>query len=264
MGFKMKNNLLNIVTMIQFKNLRILLIAVAFAGFNFTFAQFTGGGRLGVNFSNLRGSSVNDNSMIVGYNLGGFINAGGEDILKGDIAEILSIQAEIVIETKGATMNYPNVNPVDTSDNLNPEFTSSKLNLTYVTIPVLAKFNFGEKRGTNYFAEAGFYGAGLFGVTVDGEKKYDHDRDPATDRRNFRDDFDGYDLGVVVGGGISIPFGGRKSPWRAIGDIRYSLGLMSIGEKRPNTPESFTNYLADIKTSAISLSFGVSYKFVID
>jgi len=244
--------------MILFKNFRILLIAISFACCNFSYGQFIGGGKLGVNLSNLRGSSVENNSMLMGYNIGGFINAGGKDILKGDIADVLSLQVELVIETKGAKMDYPILNPVDTI-NEKANSTSSKLNLTYVTLPILAKFNFGEEKGLNIFAEAGFYGAGLFGVTVDAEKKYDQDLDTSTDPRNCRDDFDGFDLGVVLGGGASIPFGGRKSPWRAFGDIRYSLGLFSIGEKRPGTPDSFTDYLAEIKTGAISLSFGVSY-----
>jgi hypothetical protein len=245
--------------MVPFKNSRIFLIAAVFACFNFTYAQFSGGGRLGINASNLRGSSVQNNSMLIGYNIGGFVNAGGEDILKGDIADILSLQVELTVESKGATMDYPTIAKAE--DTLVPNVISSKLNLTYVTIPILAKFNFGEKKGINYFAEAGFYGAGLFGVTVDGEKKYDHDYDATTDRRNYRDDFDGFDLGVIFGGGVSIPFGGRKSPWRAYGNLRYSMGLSSIGEKREGTPDSYAAYVEDIKVSAISLLFGVMYKF---
>jgi hypothetical protein len=246
--------------MVQFKNFRILLVAVGVTCCTLSFAQFTGGGKVGVNFSNLRGSSVQNNSMLIGYNIGGFVNVGGEDILSGDIADILSVQVELVLETKGAKMDYPTI--ASANDTLVPNVPAepSNLNLTYVTIPLLAKFNFGDKKGINYYAEGGFYGAGLFGVTVDGEKKYDEDFDPTSDKRNYRDDFDGFDLGIVFGGGASIPFGGRKSPWRAFADLRYSLGLSSIGEKRPNTPESFTDYVSDIKTSAISLSFGVAYK----
>ena len=245
--------------MLPFKKISILLIAAGLACINVTFAQFTGGARIGVNASNLKGSSVENNSMLVGYNIGGFVNAGGEEILKGDIAEILSLQVELTVETKGATMDYPTI--LVPADTITPNVISSKLNLTYVTVPILAKFNFGEKSAVNYFVEAGFYGGGLFGVTVDGEKKYDHDLDPATDRRNFRDDFDGFDLGAVFGGGVSIPFGGRKSPWRAFTDLRYSLGLASVGEKREGTPDVYTEYLKDLKNSAISLLLGVSYKF---
>jgi hypothetical protein len=244
--------------MAQFKNSRILMIAAFLVGFNYTFAQFTGGGRIGVNASNLRGSSVENNSMLIGYNIGGFVNAGGEDILKGDIAEILSLQAELTIETKGATMDYPIL--LVPADTIAANVISRKINMTYVTIPIIAKFTFGDKKSLNYFAEAGFYGGGLFGVVVDGEKKYDHDLNSSTDKRNYRDDYDGFDLGIVVGGGLSIPFGGRKSPWRAYANLRYSLGLSSVGEFREGTPDVYEKYVNDIKVSAISLLFGVSYK----
>jgi hypothetical protein len=245
--------------MLPFKKISILLIAAGLAFCNSTFAQFTGGARIGVNASNLRGSSVENNSMLLGYNIGGFVNAGGENFTKGDFADIFSLQVELTLETKGATMDYPTI--IVPADTITPNVISSKINLTYVTVPILAKFNFGEKSDLNYFVEAGFYGGGLFGVTVDGEKKYDNDLDPSTDRRNFRDDFDGFDIGAVFGGGVSIPFGGRKSPWRAFSDLRYSLGLASVGEKREGTPDVYAEYLKDVKSSAISLLFGVSYNF---
>ncbi len=247
--------------MIRFKNFRIILIAISFVIVNIATAQYTGGGRIGINASNLRGSSVKNNSMLIGYNIGGFVNAGGEDILKGDIAEILSLQVELTVESKGATMDYPSIKTTADTTLPYPQPPSSKMNLTYVSLPILAKFTFGEKKSINYFAEAGFYAAGLFGVSVDGETKYDDDLDPKTDRRNYRDDFNGFDFGLVIGGGISIPFGGRKSPWRAYGDLRYSAGLSSVGEYRPGTPPVYADYVKDIKVSAISLLFGVSYAF---
>lgn len=245
--------------MVQFKNYKVLLIVAGMACFNFTFSQISGGARLGINASNLRGSSVKNSSMLIGYNIGGFVNAGGQDILNGDIAEILSVQAELTIETKGAKMDYPTL--VTPTDTLIPNVISSKVVLTYVTIPILAKFTFGDKKGLNYFGEAGFYGGGLFGVTVDGQKKYDNDMDPLTDKRNYRDDYDGFDIGMIIGGGASIPFGGRKSPWRAFGNLRYSFGFSSVGEYREYTPESFKTYVKDVKVSAISLLFGFSYSF---
>jgi hypothetical protein len=246
--------------MIQFKIFRILMIVACITCFNFTFAQLSGGAKIGLNMSNLRGSSVQNNSMLIGYNIGGYVNASAQEYLKGDMADIFSLQVELTVESKGAIMDYPTIeNAIDTVVPNVKE--SSKLNLTYVTIPILAKFTFGDPKGLNYFAEGGFYGAGLFGVTVDGEKKYDHDFKTTTDKRNYRDDFDGYDIGIIFGGGASIPFGGRKSPWRAFGNLRYSLGFSSVGEYREGTPDSFKEYVEDIKVSAISLVLGVSYKF---
>ena len=125
----------------------------------------------------------------------------------------------------------------------------------------MAKFSFGDEKKLIYYAEAGFYGAGLFGVAVDGEREYDHDFDKDSPNRNYRDDFDGFDIGMIIGGGTSLPFGGRKSPWRAFSELRYTLGFASIGEARKNTPDYFSEFLSDLKTSAVSLSFGFSYKF---
>jgi len=245
--------------MIRFKKISFLLIAGSLAFTNLTFGQFTGGAHLGLNASNLRGSSVENNSMLLGYNIGGYANLSTEEIFKGELGKIFSIQVELNVETKGATMDYPSIEKA--IDTLVPNVSSSKVNLTYVSVPIMAKFTFGDKKGLMYFGEAGFYSAGLFGVVIDGEKKYDHDFSTLTDKRNYRDDFDGFDYGVILGGGASMPFGGRKSPWRAFGELRYSIGFSSIGEYREGTPKSFEYYVKDINVSAISLVFGASYSF---
>lgn len=245
--------------MVSFKKISFLLISGCLVFTNTVFAQFTGGAHLGLNASNLRGSSVENNSMLLGYNIGGYANLSTDEMFKGEFGEIFSIQVELNVETKGATMDYPSIEKA--IDTLVPNVASSKMNLTYVTVPIMAKFTFGDKKGLMYFAEGGFYGAGLFGVVVDGEKKYDHDFNSKTDKRNYRDDFDGFDYGIIFGGGASMPFGGRKSPWRAFGELRYSIGFSSIGEYRENTPVSFEPYVKDINVSAISLVFGVSYAF---
>jgi len=243
--------------MIQLKNFRILLIAIAFLGLNSgIIAQFTGGGRLGVNLSNLRGSSVENNSMLIGYNIGAFANFAMEDAISGDFGEMFSIQAELSIQTKGATLDFPIANAEGTIDTM-----AVKQSFTYVQIPILAKLTFGDPRGITGFGEVGAYGAPLFGLTVDGKKSYDHDNDPSTDKRKYRDEYSGFDYGFVVGAGVNIPFGGRKSPWHAFGNVRYSLGLANIGEFKEKTPPELEAYLKDVKTSTISILFGIGYKF---
>jgi len=247
--------------MIRLKNFRILLIAIAFLGLNSgLIAQFTGGGRLGVNLSNLRGSSVENNSMHVGYNIGAFANYAMEDVISGDFGEMFSIQAELSIQTKGATLDFPGKDSegIDT-------IVATKQTFTYVQIPVLAKISFGDPRGITGFGEIGAYGAPLFGLTLDGEKTYDHDNDgnteAPTDERKYRDEYSGFDYGLVVGAGVNIPFGGRKSPWHAFGNVRYSLGLANIGEFKEKTAPELEAYLKDVKTSTISILFGIGYKF---
>lgn len=243
--------------MISSNKLKVLLAAIMLVGLHFTsLAQFTTGGRIGVNFSNLRGSSVQNSKMMVGYNIGPYFNFGMKDAMTSDLGEILSIQTELSVQSKGATADYLTPNAENQFDTMNV-----KQNFTYVQVPILAKFSFGERRGPKYFAEGGVFGAALFGLTVDGEKLYDHDGDAQTDRRSYRDDFSGFDYGVTVGGGISVPFGGRRSPWEFYGNVRYSLGLSNIAEPKNETPDEVANYLQDVKTSTLSVLAGLLYKF---
>ena len=244
--------------MIGSNNFRVLLIAFALIGFNLgSIAQFTTGGRIGVNFSSLRGSSVENSKMLVGYNIGPYFNYAMEDVISSDFGEIFSLQTELSMQLKGGTVDYLMVNSESSFDTVNV-----KQNFTYIQVPLLAKFTFGDRRrGPRYYGEGGFFGAALFGLTVDGEKWYDHDDDPENDRRTYRDDYSGFDYGVVVGGGIIIPFGGRRSPWEFYANVRYSLGLANIAEPKDETPEAIQNHLKDVKTSTLSVLAGIIYKF---
>lgn len=233
-----------------------LLIFVILCASTVSFAQFSGGGRLGVNFSNLRGSSVNGNSMLVGYNIGGFVNYGLSDWFSGDLAEIMSVQTELTIQSKGATMTY---SLLDAS--AVPYVFEAKQNFTYAEIPLLAKFTFTPGRKISYFGEAGFFLGALIGLTIDGEKSWDHDQESGTDPRKYRQEYSGFDFGLAIGGGVSVPFGGRRSPWSAFANLRGSIGLMNIGEEKEKTPDVMKPYLEDVKTGTLSLVFGVAYAF---
>jgi len=243
--------------MIRINNFKVLLIAIAFLGLNSaSIAQFTGGGGVGVNLSNLRGSSVDNSEMLIGYNIGIFANYAMDDAISGDFGEMFSIQAELNVQQKGATLDFPIINSEGTFDTV-----SAKQSFTYVQVPVLAKLSFGDPRGVTGFGELGLYGAGLFGLSVDGKKSYDHDNDTGTDERKYRDEYSGFDYGFVVGAGVKIPFGGRKSPWHAFGNARYAMGLANIGQAKNNTPDELRPFLEDVKTSAITVAFGIGYKF---
>jgi len=243
--------------MIVSNKIKGLLVAFVLIFTHFaSMAQFTTGGRVGVNFSNLRGSSVENSKMMVGYNVGVIFNFGLKDAMSNDLGKIMSIQTELSVQTKGATADYLTTNAEGLFDTLNV-----KESFTYVQVPILAKFSFGDRRGPKYFAEGGLFGAALFGLTVDGEKRYDHDGDTETDRRTYRDDYSGFDYGIAVGGGVTVPFGGRRSPWEFYGNARYCLGLANIAEPKNETPDEIAGYLQDVKTSAISILAGLIYKF---
>jgi len=241
---------------LNFKLKTIFAVVAILCTTSISFAQFSGGGRLGVNFANLRGSSVVDNSMLIGYNVGGFVNYSMSDLMSGDISEILSIQTEMTIQTKGAKAQYATLTP----DSLT-ETSNMTQNFTYVEIPLIAKFTFTPGRGISYFGEGGFFLGALMGLSMDGEKSWDDDLDKETDPRKYRQEYSGFDAGIVIGGGASMPFGGRNSPWSAFANIRYALGLKNIGEEKDKTPEILKPYLEEVKTNTLSLVFGVTYVF---
>ncbi|MCF8367944.1 MAG: PorT family protein [Bacteroidales bacterium] len=236
---------------------KVLLAGFLLLVSSMAFSQITVGGRLGLNLANLRGSSIQNNSMLIGYNVGGLVNYSMEDILSGDIADIMTVQAELSIQNKGTTQDFPSVD-----ENFNPTTISVKQVFTYVQVPVLAKFTFETNSDLKYFGEGGFFLGSLFGLTIDGEKGWDHDGNPSTDKRKYREEYSGFDFGVLVGGGVQypLPFGGRSQPFEAFADVRYALGLNSIGEAKDKTPEILVEGLKDIKTNTISILFGVLYK----
>ncbi|MCB2220727.1 MAG: PorT family protein [Bacteroidetes bacterium] len=251
--------------MIRQKNFKFIVLAVfLFGTVTFSFAQLSAGGKLGVNLANLSGSSVQNNSMLIGYNVGGFVNLSMEDYISSDFGEIFSIQAELSVQTKGTQADYFFIVPEDpTSTILTVENVPQ--NFTYVEVPVLAKFTFptGRKSDLSVFAEAGPFVGALFGVTIDGKKSRDDDNDKQTDPRKFREEYSGYDFGVAAGAGLmyQLPFGGRTQPWSAIFNFRYSLGLSNIGEFKEKTIDMPESALEDIKTNAMGILLGIAYKF---
>ncbi len=248
----------------KFNLINTVLIGVLVFSSSLALAQISAGGRIGANLANLSGSSVQNNSMLIGYNVGGFINYSMEDAMSGNIAEILSFQAELSVQTKGANADYFFINPLDPDG---PSITVEDIpqNFTYVEIPVLAKFTFptGRRSDMSVFAEAGPYIGALFGVTIDGEKSRDDDQDKQTDPRKFREEYSGFDYGVAAGAGLMyrLPFGGRTQPWSAMFNVRYSLGLANIGEFKEKTIDIPESALEDIKTNTLGILLGLTYRF---
>lgn len=247
----------------------VLAVLMVFAGF-YVQAQYSGGVVAGVNFSNLTGTSVQNNKGLTGYSIGILGNLGMEELFHGDFGKIFSIQAELLLNQVGATMSFPDDSlATDTMITTASTLIDRKLAFSFVKVPILAKFNFGNPKGLNYFGEIGVYGAGLFGMTIDGEKKRDHDNKSFTDPRNYRDEFEGFDFGAIVGAGLSMPFGGRNNPWRIFGNVRYNLGLRNIVSSNiinstSKAPYHFELYMEEIKTNALNVSLGVSYRFPSD
>ncbi|WP_395043781.1 porin family protein [Flavobacterium sp.] len=109
---------------------KLLFAAVAVIAFGSANAQETKfGAKAGLNMSNLTGD-VEDNSMKVGFHIGGFVNIG--------ISEKFSVQPELLYNTGGA------------------KFTGGSTNLSYLSIPVMAQYNITEEFSLEAGPQIGF------------------------------------------------------------------------------------------------------------
>jgi hypothetical protein len=228
--------------MINLAKLKKLLIAIAIVGFGTTsYAQMTIGARLGINMNNLHGSSANNNKMLIGYNIGGLANYEMGDLIDGKFGDMFSLQGEFTIQTKGTKYKVGDIS-------MNNSFT-------YVQVPVLGRVNYPVNDKITAFGEAGFFMAALFGVTLDGEKSWDHDLNPQTDKRKYREEFTGFDFGFVIGAGASMPIPNTKI--KGFANLRYSLGLSNICEFTKS--EYFVEGQDALKTGAFSILVGATY-----
>ena len=102
----------------------------------------------------------------------------------------------------------------------------------------------------------------LIGLTVDGEKSWDHDNNPNTDLRKYRDEYSGFDFGAVIGGGVTypLPFEFMNKSLVGYANLRYSLGLSNIGEPKEKTPDEIKAMVEDVKTNTIGILVGVQIK----
>ncbi|MBK7967175.1 MAG: PorT family protein [Bacteroidetes bacterium] len=153
----------------------------------------------GINFADLHTKNSDKSKVLVGYNIGGFA--------KLPIYKMVAIQPEIYYTTKGAEVTYNNLIAQGTA-----QFT-----LNYVEIPLLLIVNLNE----NFNVYAGPYASALVSGKVKNKSNtvlfdYEHN----IKRENYND----YDLGIIVGGGVDI---GRIG----IGG-RYCYGTKTVGKQK--------------------------------
>lgn len=236
--------------MINSTKLKNLIIAIAILGMGTnTFAQMSIGGRAGINMNNLHGSSVNNNKMLIGYNVGGIFNYEMEELIGGTFGEMFSLQGEFTVQSKGAKFEYT----------FNGQTEKMNQVFTYVTIPILGKVNYPVTDKIDIFGEAGFFMSALVGVTVDGEKSRTIAVDPVTGeevKRKWREEYKPWDFGIALGAGASMPIPNTKLTGYV--NLRYSLGLSNIGEFSEKS-DMLESELDGIKTNAFSFLLGVTY-----
>src|SRR5687768_6232748 len=110
------------------KNLVLLLVFAS--ALTVSQAQVKFGGKAGLNLSNFSGDDADDAKSKIGFNIGGFAEI--------PVASTFAVKPELVFSTQGAKSD----------DNTFGDF---KLNLSYLNIPILGKYN----TASGFFAETG-------------------------------------------------------------------------------------------------------------
>jgi len=187
--------------------------------------------KIGLNFTNFYGENVAvfedpfdeyvESKM--GFCIGAFITY--------NILDMFAIQPEILYTTKGAK----------SEEELWGRTLKGSINLSYLEIPVLAKFLIPSQSNI----KPSFYAGPSLAIKLSGKKRGEYNGDvKKEDLQNVK----GTDLGLVIGAGLDLNLG-FLGQGKVTVDIRYTFGLTSISEIRRH----------DEKNKAISLMIG--YKF---
>ncbi|MBL4745473.1 MAG: PorT family protein [Flavobacteriaceae bacterium] len=180
-------------------------------------AQASFGVKAGVNLSNFTGD-VEDNSSLTGFHIGGVVEI--------KLSDKFSLQPELLLVSQGASFEYDD-----------GEFYSSDINLTYLNIPVMAKYYVMDGLSLEFGPQIGV----LLSAKNKGTVKYlgevtSFDNDIA-------DDIEKIDLGLNFGAGYTLEN-------NMFFQVRYNLGLLNISEE--------SDYFK-MKNSVFQ--FSVGYKF---
>ena len=152
----------------------------------------------GVNFSNMYVEDVDDENMLVGFNIGLYANM--------PVSSGVSFQPEFNFTTKGSEVTYSNIFDSGTR----------KFTLSYLEAPVLLKANISE----NFNLHFGPY----FAFLLDSKIKNVSSDGSSTFTDLDEDDFNRFDFGLS--GGIGFDF-------KDIGiGLRYNYGLTTVGKEQ--------------------------------
>ena len=140
------------------------------------------------------------------------------------LSEVLSLQVEAMYLLKGSKAEI----------DFFGEVFDVKLNLAYLSVPVMGRYNLGSEDTSPYIVVGPEFGFLLSAkVKVSGEPEED-----------IKDDFKSLDLGLNIGAGVSMNMGATPM----FGEVRYSLGLSDIDDDDNTT-----------KTTGIQLFVGMMF-----
>ncbi len=219
------------------KKIRFILVITAIVFGMSSMAQVSFGPKLGLNLANLSGDDVENNSMLIGFNVGGAANFA--------ITDMFAIQGELLYDVKGA--QYEGTDE-------NGEKQDMPLRLSYLNIPILAQAQFGDD--IKFYGELGPTIGLLLGASMDGESEYEVPSgfDPNTMQFTYetikvKDSYKGTDFGLAVGAGAKIPL----SSFDMVVGARYNMSLGTIAEKMDDVEPDVKNGVISIN---VALMFG--------
>ena len=196
----------------------ILTVAAVFA-FGFTNAQETKFGiKGGVNFANLTGD-IEDNSSLVGFNVGGLVEI--------KVSDKFFIQPELLFSAQGAKAEY-------TEGTINYE---GKLNLGYLNIPLMAKYYVAEGLSLEAGPQIGFL------LSAKSKSDATDGNFSTSDEQDVKEFFESTDFGLNFGAGYD--FTSNLSA-----GVRYNLGLTNIAKNSGDD---------EIKNTVLSVSLAYKF-----
>ena len=206
---------------------KVLLSAVAVMAFMSVSAQETRFGvKAGANLSTFTGDADGVKSL-VGFQVGGFAEI--------KLTDKFAIQPEVLFSTQGGKYK-------ESALGYSQE---DKLNLSYLNVPVMAKYYVAEK----FSVEAG----PQIGFLLSAKDKYEYSGPDGSDsgKEDIKDGFKSIDFGVNFGAGYDF------TENLSLG-LRYTLGLSSVAD----TPDEFEDFgFGDITVRNSNLALALAYKF---
>ncbi|WP_268847520.1 porin family protein [Flavobacterium aestivum] len=208
------------------KNILTAVVVLAFGFLNAQEARF--GVKAGLNLSTLSGNYVKQSQIQPGIVLGGFAAV--------KLSKEFIFQPELLFSFQGsAYRSYYDFGNVET-------YQQDNLNLSYLLLPVMAKYYVAKKFSLEVGPQFGFLLAArsnYFSYTDSGNDYVN------SKSKNVTDQFKTFDFGINIGGGYDF-----TDKWGI--DLRYNFGLNNAAQNRFGT-----DFHADNRV----LSVTGSYKF---
>lgn len=196
-----------------------LLLGLSIAVSSFAFSQQFGA-KGGMNVSSISDDGYNDTKAKVGYYAGVFVNI--------PASASFSIQPEVIFNNLGSEVKGTALG----------NSYSQKLNLNYITVPVMVQY----KATPQFYLEAG----PEFGFLVSASSKTTWNNTSATTELN-KENFNNFNLGVGLGAGFDIT--------KNVGvNARYVAGFSDV--TKPSSDPS-----VNAKNKNNTFQVGLNFKF---